>query len=92
LEDVALRPAPVTGATVRDMIGELRGGHLLEGYRGAPPPDVDALVDAVVRLSWLGVDHAARIAEVDCNPVVVLPAGDGVRVLDALIIGRRGDQ
>jgi len=74
------------------MIAELRGSHLLEGFRGALPADVDALVDAVVRLSWLGADHAVRVVEIDCNPLVVLPVGSGVWVLDALAIGRRDDQ
>lgn len=88
LADSVLRPAPLTPDTVRDMIGELRGGALLSGFRGAPPADVDALVEAVVALSELGADHADRLCELDLNPLLVRPAGLGVVAVDALIVTR----
>ncbi len=88
LKDVSLRPAPVTPDDVRDMIGELRLAPLLDAYRGTPKADVDALVDLVCRLSQLGADHAGELAEVDLNPVVVLPEGQGVRAVDALFVAR----
>lgn len=87
LGDVALRPAPVSERDVLDMIGELRGGRLLAGYRNTPQADVPALVRAVVALSRLGVEHAQQLSEVDLNPIVVLPEGRGVRILDALFVG-----
>jgi acyl-CoA synthetase (NDP forming) len=88
LSDVVLRPAPVTAEDVREMIGEIRGKALLDGFRGAPPADVDALVDAVVALAQLGTDHADRIAELDLNPLLVRPAGHGVVAVDALVVTR----
>lgn len=86
LADAVLRPAPVTPADVREMLGEIRGKVLLEGFRGAPPADVDALVDAVVALSELGADHADHITELDLNPLLVRPAGLGVVAVDALVV------
>ena len=88
LRDISLRPAPVTPDEVLPMIDELRGAALLRGFRGAPPADTAALADAVSRLSQLGWDHAGELAEADLNPIAVLPAGRGVRVLDALFVRR----
>lgn len=88
LKDAALRVAPVSPEDVRDMLGELRLAPLLFGYRGAPAADVDALIDLVCKLSRIGADHAAELAEADLNPVVVLPQGDGVRAVDALFVAR----
>jgi acyl-CoA synthetase (NDP forming) len=67
------------------MLRELRGYALLEGVRGAAPRDIEALVDAIVRVSWLGHDLKDRIAELDVNPVRVGLAGEGIWVLDALV-------
>ena len=88
LRDISLRPAPVTPDEVFPMIDELRCAALLRGFRGAPPTDTAALADAVSRLSQLGSDHADELAEADLNPIAVLPAGRGVRVLDALFVRR----
>ena len=73
---------------VRDMMAELRLAPLLDAYRGTPKADVDALVDLVARVSKLGADHAGELSEVDLNPVVVLPEGQGVRAVDALFVAR----
>jgi acetyltransferase len=67
------------------MIGELRGAALLNGFRGAPPADVPALAQTICRFSALVADHADVLLEADLNPVVVLPAGRGVRVVDSLL-------
>jgi acetate---CoA ligase (ADP-forming) len=88
LRDISLRPAPVTPDEVLMMIDELRGAALLRGFRGAPPADTTALADAVSKLSQLGADYAGELAEADLNPIAVLPAGSGVRVLDALFVRR----
>jgi acetyltransferase len=88
LKDVALRPAPVSPQEVRAMIAELTLAPMLEGYRGAPLADVEALVDVVCKVSQLGADHAFELAEADLNPLVVLPQGQGVRAVDALFVAR----
>ncbi|GAA2411264.1 acetate--CoA ligase family protein [Actinomadura vinacea] len=88
LDDAVLRPAPVAPDEVREMIAEIRGRGLLDGFRGAPPADTGALVDAVVALSELGADHAGRLAELDVNPLLVRPAGRGAVAVDALIVTR----
>jgi acetyltransferase len=83
---VVLRPAPVDEGEVVEMIHELRGRRLLDGFRGAPPADVGALAATVAALSRLGADHAGRIAEMDLNPVLVRPSGSGAVVPDALVV------
>jgi acetyltransferase len=89
LRDIAYRIVPVTADEALRMLRELRGYKLLEGVRGAPPADITALVDAIVRLSWFAHDLAADIAELDINPLLVFERDAGVKVVDALIV-RRG--
>ena len=90
LKDVAFAPVPLTHEAARDLIGQLRGAGLLGAHRGQPAADVQALVDMIVRLSEFAADHAQEIAEIDINPVLVHPEGQGVTVVDALIVKRRG--
>lgn len=85
LDDVALRVAPVDGVEVKRMLRELRGYRILTGFRGRPAGDVEALADAVVRLSRLASELEDEVREVDLNPVLVLPAGRGVVAVDALV-------
>jgi acetate---CoA ligase (ADP-forming) len=68
------------------MIHALKGKQLLYGARGAQPADVDALVDALVRLGHLAYDHADEIQEMDINPLFVLERGKGVKAVDALVL------
>lgn len=86
LKDVALAPVPLTAADAREMLARLKGTALLDAHRGAPPADVDALVALMVRLSRFAADHAETVAEIDLNPVVVHAQGEGVSVVDALIV------
>lgn len=88
LQDVAVRVAPVDARGARDMIESLRGVGLLRGFRGAAPRDIDALVDAIVRFSSFGAAQAHWLAEADLNPVLVLEEGKGVRLVDALFVGK----
>ena len=74
LKDVSVRLSPLTRRDAASMLRELRSFPLLEGYRGAPRCDVDALEDVLLRIGALAEDHA-QIAELDCNPVVVGPSG-----------------
>jgi acyl-CoA synthetase (NDP forming) len=88
LKDITYRFAPFDAETAREMVREIRGADLLRGYRGHPPLDVDALAEALAKLSRLIADHADRVAEIDVNPLFVRPAGQGVVAADALIVLR----
>jgi acyl-CoA synthetase (NDP forming) len=84
LKDVAVRITPLAGADAAEMIRSLVTYPLLDGYRGAPKADVAALEQVLLRLSALVEDHP-DVAELDCNPVAVLPHGRGAVVLDARV-------
>jgi acyl-CoA synthetase (NDP forming) len=84
LRDVAFRVVPVTDADAADMIREIRGYRLLQGYRGHPAADVPALEAALLRLSRL-VETIEIISEIDLNPVFALEPGRGYRIVDARI-------
>jgi acetyltransferase len=79
--DVVLRIAPLNRSEARAMIHEIEGIKLLQGVRGQRPSDIEAIVEALIRLSDLLGDFP-EIAEVDINPIMVLEAGQGCRVLD----------
>jgi len=66
-----------------------RDFELLDGVRGAPPADRAALAKLMATLSRFAADHADLIEEVDLNPVIVHPEGQGITVVDALIVKRR---
>lgn len=83
--DVAQRLAPLTRGEAEAMLKELRGYKLLTGVRGRPQADVAALADVIVRVSELAVQWPGEW-ELDLNPVVVLPEGQGVRIVDALLV------
>jgi acyl-CoA synthetase (NDP forming) len=86
LKDVSHRVAPFDEETAREMISELRGAALLQGFRGRPEADTDALAKVLVRLSAIAWAHRDRLAELDINPLMVLPAGRGVIAADALVV------
>lgn len=85
LQDVALRVAPFNEAEAHAMIREIRGYPVLEGARGRPRADVDALARALARLSAFAAAHADRLQSLDVNPFLVLPEGQGAVAVDALI-------
>jgi acyl-CoA synthetase (NDP forming) len=85
LRDSSLRLPPLSHEEALKMIHETRGRRLLQGFRGRPPADIDALVDALVRLSQLAVDLGDLVSALDINPLMVLPKGQGVRAVDALV-------
>ncbi|MCA1492344.1 acetate--CoA ligase family protein [Sinorhizobium alkalisoli] len=87
-QDVAMRLLPVTRRQVRDMIGELKCSALLEGFRGRPVADTEALIDAVLVFADMAVALGDRLEEAEINPVFVLPEGSGVRAGDALVVLR----
>lgn len=85
-KDVALARAPFDETRAHDLLRQLKGYPLLQGARGAAPADIDALVDAMTRLSGFAAQNAATIESIDVNPLVVLPKGRGVLALDALVV------
>jgi acetyltransferase len=84
--DIALRCCPITRAEAFVMISEVKGARLLQGFRGNPPADIDALAEVLVQVSHLAANLEGHIAELDINPLLVLPAGQGVKAVDALTI------
>lgn len=88
LHDVAVRVPPFGEDQARAMLGELRGHALLEGVRGAPPADVDALVEVILRVQRMAMELGDELSELDINPLMVLPRGQGAVALDALAICR----
>lgn len=84
LRDFALRQAPVDRDTAAEMLSELQGYSILEGARGKDPVDLDAVIDAIVKLSRIAIRTREWIKEIDINPLVALPQGQGCVVADAL--------
>jgi acetyl coenzyme A synthetase (ADP forming)-like protein len=84
LGDVQFRVSPITDRDATRMIEGIRGYRLLQGYRGHPPGDVDAIRDVLLRVSRL-VEDLPEIAELDLNPIIALAPGSGCRIVDARI-------
>ena len=82
LRDVAFRIAPLSECDVRELMHAIRSFPLLQGHRGRPAADVDALQEILLRVSLLA-QHVPELRELDLNPVIVLPAGQGCRIVDA---------
>jgi len=83
-KDVIFRVVPIREASARSMVDGLRASAVLKGLRGEEPSDVAAIEDALKRLSQLAADFP-KIAELDINPLIVHPAGQGCHVADVRI-------
>lgn len=83
LEDVSFRIAPITEYDAKEMIHEIKGFPILDGYRGKPKADIDAIVDTLLKISDLVVKHE-EIHEMDLNPVFIYDKG--LICVDARII------
>jgi acyl-CoA synthetase (NDP forming) len=88
LRDTAIRLPPVRPRDAAAMIDELKTSALLKGFRGSPPADVGALAAAIVAFSTMVTALADRLVEAEINPLFVLPAGQGVRAADGLVVLR----
>lgn len=84
LKDVTFRIAPIGVSEAEEMVREIRSFPLLTGVRGEKPADMSALTDNILRLSQLVTDFP-EIMEMDINPLVVFPAGEGAMAIDARI-------
>ncbi|HEY9075987.1 MAG TPA: acetate--CoA ligase family protein [Anaerolineaceae bacterium] len=85
ITDVAFRVAPLSRRDAVDMIAETRAGRMLKGLRGQPPADMEACVDVILRIAQFALDFP-QVAEIEINPLLVLPAGQGAVALDGRII------
>jgi hypothetical protein len=85
---VALRRCPITRREAQAMIAEVKGARLLQGFRGRPAADLVALDDTLMCVSYLAMHMEGHLAELDINPLMVLPGGQGVKAVDALIVLR----
>ncbi|WP_262063402.1 acetate--CoA ligase family protein [Streptomyces sp. STR69] len=88
LRDVAVRVPPFGEDQAADILGELRGRPLLDGVRGRPPADLDALVEVILRVQRMALELGDVLSELDINPLMVLPRGQGAVALDALAVCR----
>ncbi|MBD3215365.1 MAG: acetyl-CoA synthetase [Candidatus Lokiarchaeota archaeon] len=83
LEDVSFRIAPITEYDAKEMIHEIKGFPLLDGFRGKPKADITAIVDVLMKISEFVMDHQ-EVYEMDLNPVFIYE--DGIMCVDARII------
>jgi acetate---CoA ligase (ADP-forming) len=86
LRDIAVRVTPIADLDAEEMVRSLATFPLLDGFRGAPKADVASLEETVLRVSVLA-DNQPAIVEMDCNPVIVGPAGSVI--VDARVRVRR---
>ncbi|MEM7346441.1 MAG: acetate--CoA ligase family protein [Chloroflexota bacterium] len=101
-QDSATRLLPLDGRAIDEALDSLKIAPLLNGYRGQPAGDRAALINAILGVARFAEDHAADIIEVDINPLFVLPVGQGVVAVDAVMrrvksknqkmIGQAGDR
>ncbi len=85
LKDVAIGIPPISREQALDMIKRLRGFPIFSGVRGKPPADVEALSDSIVGVSRLAVTLGDQLVGLDINPLIVLPKGQGVIAVDAVV-------
>jgi acetyltransferase len=87
--DVVYRPAPVGLAEAETMLSELKAALLLRGFRGAPKADVAALSKLISEVSALAAGLRGQVSEIELNPVLVHGEGNGVTIVDALVVRRK---
>jgi len=91
LKDVTFRLAPMWELSVEKMIQSIKAYTVLKGVRGNPPSDIDAIKDCIMRLSQMVSTHP-EISELDINPLIVYPEGEGCMVADGRILLKRTAQ
>ena len=84
IKDVAFRLAPMWEVSAEIMMHSIKSYKVLEGMRGMPPSDTAAMKDCLLRLSQMVSEHQ-EIAELDINPLIVYPEGEGCVVADSRI-------
>jgi acyl-CoA synthetase (NDP forming) len=91
LRDVVHLRLPTSRDEIRVAIDRLRGRRLLDGIRGRPPADLDAVLDAAESFAVFGFAQRGLVVEAEINPLIVRPAGLGAFAADALIHTRRSE-
>jgi acetyltransferase len=87
--DVVYRPAPVSAEEAAGMLAELKAAPLLNGFRGAAKADIPALSHLISQISVLAAASRDHISEIEINPVLVHPEGQGVTIVDALVVPKK---
>jgi acetyltransferase len=87
--DVIYRPAPVSAAEAAAMLAELKAAPLLSGFRGAAKADIPVLSQLISQVSVLAAGFRNQISEIEINPVLVHPEGQGVTIVDALVVRKK---
>jgi acetyltransferase len=87
--DVIYRPAPVSAEEASSMLDDLKAARLLRGFRGSAKADIAALSQLISQLSVLAASAHSQIAEIELNPVLVHPEGQGFTIVDALVVPKR---
>jgi acyl-CoA synthetase (NDP forming) len=88
LGDRALGIPPLDCETAGRLIEQTRTSRILKGFRGAPPGDIEALIDVLIAVGNLAVDWSERIEALDINPLLIMPEGKGAVAVDALLVLR----
>ena len=85
LKDVTFRVAPFSYQEARQMLSEIRSHALLDGVRGEPAVDKEAIIDTLLRVGQL-VQDFPEIVELDINPLIVYPDGQGAISIDMRLV------
>jgi acyl-CoA synthetase (NDP forming) len=88
-KDVIYRPAPVSAAEASAMLAELKAAPLLNGFRGTAKTDIPALSQLIAQISMLAAQFVNEISEIEINPVLVHPQGQGATIVDALVVRKK---
>ncbi len=83
-DDMHFRVSPLSDMDVRELMAEPRVARLLGAHRGRPPADTDALFELLARVSRLA-EEVPEVLELDLNPVIVRPAGQGCHIVDVRV-------
>lgn len=89
MRDRSIRLAPVSVETAREMIAEVKMLQTVSGLRGKAKGDLDALAHTIANLSQLALQPQHGVLEAEVNPLMVLPEGEGVLAVDALVLQAR---
>jgi acetate---CoA ligase (ADP-forming) len=88
-KDIVLSPLPLSEEDAWQMIDKIKGAPLLSGVRGKPPVDKKALVQVLIGVSQLALEAGEQLLSLDINPVTLLPEGQGVKILDGVMVSSK---